>query len=375
MTGSEGLQVLIVAPTGRDAGLIEDALTSSGLQIEAFKDVAHAAGEFHGRDVGALLVAEEALGNAEIALLASALREQPSWSALPVLILTIGGKETIRTRFREQRRLMLGDTILLERPIRAATLVSSVKSALQARTRQYERKLAEDALRQSDKLAAVGRLASSIAHEINNPLEAVTNLLYLLDRTPLNVEQRSYLDTARLELARVSEIAAQTLTFNRQRDIRGDASISALLDSVLILYQGRLAGSGIVIERRYQNTATFTCYPGELRQVFANLIGNAFDATRHGGRIVLRERAAVHPKTGQYGVRIVLADTGHGIPAGVKGHLFEAFRSTKGSNGTGLGLWISKGIVERHSGLIRFRSSTRPGRSGTVFSIFIPVSE
>jgi signal transduction histidine kinase len=287
----------------------------------------------------------------------------------------MGGKETIQSRLREQRRLMLGNTTLLERPIRAATLVSSVKSALQARSRQYERKLAEAALRQSDKLAAVGRLASSIAHEINNPLEAVTNLLYLLNGTPLNQVQRGYLDTARQELARVSEIAAQTLTFNRQRDIRGKASIPALLDSVLVLYQGRLAGSGIVIDRRYQNTAPFNCYPGELRQVFANLIGNAFDATRQGGRIILRERSAVHPKTGQRGVRTILADTGHGIPAEVKGHLFEAFKSTKGSNGSGLGLWISKGIIEKHSGSIQFRSSTRQGRSGTVFSIFIPVSE
>jgi hypothetical protein len=132
MAGSDGLQVLLVAPTGRDAGLIEDALKSSGLQSQALKDVAHAAGIFHGTDVGALLVAEEALGTAEIALLASALRDQPSWSALPVLILTMGGKETIHSRSREQRRLMLGNTTLLERPIRAATLVSSVKSALKA---------------------------------------------------------------------------------------------------------------------------------------------------------------------------------------------------------------------------------------------------
>jgi signal transduction histidine kinase len=375
MAGSDGLQVLLVAPTGRDAGLIEDALKSSGLQSEALKDVAHAAGIFHGTDVGALLVAEEALGTAEIALLASALREQPSWSALPVLILTMGGKETIHSRSREQRRSMLGNTTLLERPIRAATLVSSVKSALQARSRQYERKLAEAALRQSDKLAAVGRLASSIAHEINNPLEAVTNLLYLLDGTPLNEQQRGYLGIARQELARVSEIAAQTLTFNRQRDVRGKASVAELLDSVLVLYQGRLAGSGIVIDRRYQNTAPFACYPGELRQVFANLIGNAFDATRQGGRIVLRERAAVHPRTGQRGVRITLADTGHGISTEVKDHLFEAFKSTKGSNGSGLGLWISKGIIEKHCGSIQARSSTKPGCSGTVFSIFLPVSE
>ncbi len=228
------------------------------------------------------------------------------------------------------------------------------------------------ALRQSEKLAVVGRLASSIAHEINNPLEAVTNLLYILDETPLDEEQRGYLDIARRELARVSEISAQTLTFNRQRDVRGEASIAALLDSVLVLYQGRLAGLKITIERRYQHTPPFACYPGELRQVFANLIGNAFDATRQGGRIILRERAARHPKSRQPGVRVLIADTGQGMCAEVKNHLFEPFKSTKGNNGNGLGLWISKGIIDKHRGSIQVRSSTGPGKSGTVFSIFIP---
>jgi signal transduction histidine kinase len=196
--------------------------------------------------------------------------------------------------------------------------------------------------------------------------------LYLLDGTTLNEAQRGYLDTARQELARVSEIAAQTLTFNRERDIRGQASVSTLLDSVLALYQGRLAGSKIVVERCYQNTSPFTCYPGELRQVFANLISNAFDATRKGGRIILRERAARHSKTGEAGVRITVADTGHGIHAAMKSHLFQAFRSTKGSNGSGLGLWISKEIIDKHGGSIQFRSSTKAGNSGTIFSVFIP---
>ena len=112
--------------------------------------------------------------------------------------------------------------------------------------------------------------------------------------------------------------------------------------------------------------------PGELRQVFANLIGNAFDATRKGGHILLRERAAVHLNTGQIGVRITVADTGSGMSPDVIAHLFEPFHSTKGISGTGLGLWISKGIIEKHHGSIRFRSSTKPGSSGTVFSIFIP---
>jgi signal transduction histidine kinase len=230
----------------------------------------------------------------------------------------------------------------------------------------------DEALRKSDKLAVVGRLAASIAHEINNPLEAVTNALYLLAGTALNAQQRQYLDTAQQELMRVAEIAAQTLTFNRQSNVRGQASVSSLLNSVLALYRPRLTNSKIAIERRYQNTAPIVCFPGELRQAFANLIGNAFDATRKGGRIILCERYAVHPKTGQDGIRITVADTGDGMSAEVKAHLFEAFHSTKGMQGTGLGLWISKGIVDRHSGSIRVRSSTRLGRSGTVFSIFLP---
>jgi signal transduction histidine kinase len=374
MAGSDGLEVLLVTPTGRDAELITDVLRSSGVQSQIFKNIFDAVEVFRARDVGALLIAEEALGNEEISHLSTRLGQQPAWSLLPVLILTEAGVESSQSLLRERRRLALGNTNLLERPVRPTTLVSSVKAALYMRTLQYERRVSEAALRRSESLALVGRMASSIAHEINNPLEAVTNLLYLLDGSPLTPEQRRYLDTARQELMRVSEIAVQTLTFNRQRDIKGRASMSALLDSVLVLYQGRLAASKIVIERRYQNTPPFTCYPGELRQVFANLIGNAFDAMRDGGRITLRERAATQPKNGLPGVRITLSDTGHGMSSEVKANLFQSFKSTKGLGGSGLGLWISKGIIEKHHGSIHFCSSTTPGSSGTTFSIFIPTT-
>ena len=373
MVVTAGLQVLLVTPTGRDAKLIGEALAVADVQSEGMKDVSSAIEVFQTRDVGALLIAEEALERESIALLASALARQPAWSALPVLVLTMGGTATIQSRRHEWQMLSLGTTTLLERPIRAATLVSSVKAALHARRHQYESRLSETALRHSERLAIVGRLASSIAHEINNPLEAVTNLLYLLNGTPLNAEQQDYLDIAQRELARVSEIAVNTLTFNRRRDVKGQASIAALLDSVLLLYHGRLAGSDTMVEHRYRNAAPLTCYPGELRQVFANLIGNAFDAMRGGGRLLVRERPATHPRTGEDGVRITVADTGEGMSEDVKAHLFEAFQSTKGSNGSGLGLWISKGIVDKHSGSIQVRTSQRPGSSGTVFSMFIPL--
>ena len=372
MSVRDGLLVLLVAPTGRDAKLIADALSLSHVQSESMKDVASAIAVFCTKDVGAMSIAEEALEVEAIAHLSSALVQQPPWSDLPVLVLTMGGKETFQSRREAWRRRSLGDITLLERPVRVTTLVSSVTAALHARSRQYERRLSETVLRQSEKLAAVGRLASSIAHEINNPLEGVTNLLYLLEGTSLNEQQREYLPTAQQELARVAEIAAQTLTHNRQRDIKSEATISSLLDSVLVLYQGRLAGSDTKIERRYRNAPPLNCRPGELRQVFANLIGNALDATRKGGLILLRERAMRDLKTGKHGVRITVADTGGGMSPEVIAHLFEPFQSTKGLNGSGLGLWISKGIIEKHHGSIRFRSSTKPGSSGTVFSIFIP---
>ena len=373
MAASDELTVLLVCPLGRDAELIGHVLEESSIQSERHKDFVSAAEAFRSRHVGALLIAEEALGIKAIAFLAAALAEQPAWSDLPVLVLTTRAKPTLNNRQPAREYLPLGKITLLERPMHIATLVSSVNAALRARTRQYERRLAEESLRKSEKLAVVGRLASSIAHEINNPLAAATNLLYLLSRTALDEQQQQYLETAQKELDRAAAIASQTLTFNRQSNTKEQATVPAILDSVLALFEMRLANSQITIERRYQYNAKIFCYPGELRQVFANLIGNALDASRTGGRIILRERAEVHPKTGQHGVRISVADTGHGISAEERPHLFEAFSSTKGPRGTGLGLWVSKGIIEKHGGLIRLRSSTRPGSSGTVFSIFIPL--
>ena len=169
MTASDGLHILLVTPTGRDAELIANALNTSNMQSEALNDVASAVDVFRAKDVGAMLVAEEALEPRAIALLSSALAQQPAWSALPILVLTMGGKETFQSRRQEWQRLSLGDITLLERPIRVATLVSSVKAAREARSRQYERRLSETVLCESEKLAVVGRLASSIAHEINNP--------------------------------------------------------------------------------------------------------------------------------------------------------------------------------------------------------------
>jgi PAS domain S-box-containing protein len=240
-----------------------------------------------------------------------------------------------------------------------------------------ERRRAEEALRRTEKLAAAGRLAASIAHEINNPLEAVTNLLYLIRQSRLDAESAGYADLAAHEVARVSEITQQTLRFYRQSTLPTTSNVPELVDSVLALHQGRMTALQVEVRRRYPQDVQLFCFAGELRQLFANLIGNALDAmTPNGGRLLLRVRYArsvTHP--GHTGVRITVADTGCGMSKDIQRHIFEPFFTTKEATGTGLGLWVSAEIVAKHQGTIRMRS--RPGAedgraAGTVFSVFFP---
>jgi PAS domain S-box-containing protein len=237
-----------------------------------------------------------------------------------------------------------------------------------------ERKRSEDALRRTEKLAATGRLAASIAHEINNPLEAITNLLYLLRRfCDLDETASSYVSIAEREVRRMSEITQQTLRFYRQSTLPGRTTMGDLLDSVLDMYNVRLNTLGIRLERRYDPTVELYCFAGEVRQVIANLVSNAIDATTGGGRLMVRaHRSRDWGNPEREGVRITIADTGIGMTPEVKGRLFEAFFTTKGATGTGLGLWVSHEIIVKHHGIIHMRSQAG---SGTVFQIFIPDNE
>jgi PAS domain S-box-containing protein len=241
-----------------------------------------------------------------------------------------------------------------------------------------KQKKAEAALIQSEKLAAVGRLASSISHEINNPLEAITNLLYLISLSEeLPDELKLYVQMAQSELARVSQIATQTLRFHRQAVAPTRVQPGELVDAVIRLYTGRLANSRIGIETQYRTRTGILCFENDIRQVLNNLIANAIDAMRTGGRLLVRAHdahlgPAAHPRRG---IRVTIADTGHGMSPAVLARVFEAFFTTKDLNGTGLGLWISAGIVERHQGRIRVRSSNLAGRGGTVFMLFLPCDE
>ena len=234
-----------------------------------------------------------------------------------------------------------------------------------------DKKLAEETLLKTEKIAAVGRLASSISHEINNPLEAVTNLLYLAATNNDVKEIHKFLDTAQHELQRVTDIVTQTLRFHRQATKPRMTKLSELVGSVLKLHQPKLTRSNIVVRAVYRSDEPVLCFDGEMRQVFANLIGNAIDAIGDGGRLYIRISRAL-PALGIDGMRVTIADTGQGIPPNARAHLFEPFYTTKGATGSGLGLWVSAEIVNKHHGRIRLHSSQRPGMSGTVFQVSLP---
>ena len=236
----------------------------------------------------------------------------------------------------------------------------------------HERRQAELALLENEKLAAVGRLAASIAHEINNPLESITNLLYLAQHSDDITEIQHYLQTAEQELSRVSVISAQTLRFYKQSTAPRRVTVQELFESVISVLQGRLFKHGVQLEERWRAAQPVRCLDGEIRQVLANLITNAIDALpAHGGRLYLRSHEG-RDRDGRDGVYIVVADTGSGMPPLVQKRLFDAFFTTKGQEGNGLGLWVSKEIVDRHEAVLRLRSSQKPGASGTVFRLFLP---
>ena len=236
-----------------------------------------------------------------------------------------------------------------------------------------QQKKAEHALIESEKLAAVGRLAASIAHEINNPLEAVTNLLYLARSTENTSDIREYLRIADAELRRTSSIASQTLRFHKQLTRPVEVTCDELIGSVLLIHQSRIQNYQVVVEKRQRAQRPVLCFDGEVRQVLSNLVGNAVDALAgSNGKLLIRSREGHDWETRRQGILITVADTGHGMSESAKDKLFEAFFSTKGIAGTGLGLWISKEIVDRHRGKLRVRSSQSQGKSGTVFSMFLP---
>jgi PAS domain S-box-containing protein len=251
-------------------------------------------------------------------------------------------------------------------------LNNKILGSVAVNTDVTQARLQDEALRRTEKLAAVGQLASSIAHEINNPLESITNLLYLVRHSDSMEDVQAYAKIAQDELARVTEITLQTLRFHRQQSKPAMVDLAELMRTVMALYTGRLLVRSISVELKVVESPRVLCLEGEIRQVVNNLVRNALDAMGAGGRLMIRVHPECDRRSGRMGVRLTVADTGEGISPIIQSRLFEPFQTTKELTGTGLGLWVSKGIVEKHGGCIRTRTRRRVGH-GTVFAVWLPV--
>lgn len=232
-----------------------------------------------------------------------------------------------------------------------------------------ERVRAEEALKISERLAATGRLAHTIAHEINNPLEALTNLIYLAEKATVRDDVREYLNMATAELLRVARITKQVLAFNRETSKQIVINLADLISTALDLHAVPISKKSIDVIYDPNSTLPVKGYPGELRQVLVNLIGNAIEAIGVTGKITIRVKSvtASHGKSAQ----ITIHDTGPGIPGAIRQRVFEPFFTTKELKGSGLGLWLARGMIVKHHGSLTFKSRTGEFH-GTTFRIVLP---
>jgi PAS domain S-box-containing protein len=236
-----------------------------------------------------------------------------------------------------------------------------------------ERRLAHEALVQNEKLASVGRLAATVAHEINNPLESITNLIYLVkSERGLPENAVNYLRMADEELGRVATLTKQTLGFYRESTGWSSFRIAGMLEQLLQVFSSKMTNKCIKVRLAVESNVEIAAVPGEMRQLFANLLNNSIDAVGEGGEIHIKVSAARLGSDRAPAIRVSAADSGPGVDPSLQKKIFEPFFTTKKAVGTGLGLWICKTIVEKHHGILQLRSSTRPGRSGTVLSVLLP---
>lgn len=234
-----------------------------------------------------------------------------------------------------------------------------------------DRKRMEKILIQSEKLAATGRMAAAIAHEVNNPLEALMNLIYLARlNCAENSKAHSHLLTAEGELERVSHIARQTLGYYRDTGSPTDVYLHDLIKNILIVYQSKLLATGITVESSFNDLRKISVSKGEMLQVFSNVIANAIDAMKEGGKLSIALRKTMMADGD--GIQTIIRDDGIGISPENLERIFEPFFTTKGNLGTGIGLWVTKQLIESRGGRISVISSTVPGRSGTSVTIYIP---
>lgn len=280
-------------------------------------------------------------------------------------VLQTGSPVELECRFRRT-----SDSLFRWHLVRIAPLPSSASNAawVGTCTDLQAQKDREELLRISEKMVVIGRMAGVIAHEINNPLESLTNILFLLRDSDTRVEPgRSLVEEADQQLYRISSITKQTLSFYRDKAALGDIDCERLVQETLLMFRAKLKQQRISVQVQVEGAIQFQARTGEIRQVLVNLLSNAIDAMRKGGQLVIR----AHVPDWKRDRRLVLEieDTGSGIPPELTGRLFEPFVSTKGTLGTGLGLWVSRNIVERHGGTIAL--GTASGR--TTATIILPL--
>jgi len=223
----------------------------------------------------------------------------------------------------------------------------------------------------SEKLASVGRMAAVLAHEINNPLEAVGNVLFLAQSTEgLPDPARNYLETADAELRRIAHITRQTLGFYREATAPTTFHVAFLLDSVFDLLKAKIASRQAIVERECDVTLQVTAFQGELRQVLSNFLLNSLDALDDNGKVTVRASISTDDLSEARQIRISVADNGQGISEEALPHIVEPFFTTKGSIGNGLGLWVSKQIIEKHGGEVTVDSCTYGPQRGQLWPLF-----
>ena len=367
---------LVVAPVGRDGKLIASFLNACGYGVELHRSIAKI-DLADVPDICGLILTDEALTNDGFGALRGMIESQPEWSDLPVILLTSGPGEPRQANIASRVRLEFRSVFLLDRPVRKEMLLSAVQVAYNSRQRQLEVRDAaarqfrsEETLRNTEKLATAGKLAATLAHEINNPLEALQNLLFLVENSSSLEEAIPFARMATQEVRRIQEITDLTLRLHRAPSVPSLNDLSEIARSALMLFRARLRSRRIK-ECVDMKPVTAWCSAGEVRQAVVNLIGNSVDAMPDGGELHLKVSKASKDSTCY--ARLTIADTGSGIPMEIRPNLFRQFFTTKGSRGTGLGLWLTRDIVRRNGGSLRFRSRTS-APTGTVFAMYLPLS-
>jgi PAS domain S-box-containing protein len=290
--------------------------------------------------------------------------------------------EAVLVSIRDGRSVEHLETIRIRKdgaPVEVSLAISPVRDAAGAITGASiiardvtERNRAADALRKTEKMAATGRLAGTIAHEINNPLDALTHLLYLLDKNAsLDDQARQYARVAMDEVNRIGHIARHALGFYREASEPVQVNVSEVIEEVVELYRAGAQNKNVQLETQPETSTTIAAFPREMRQVFSNLIVNAVDAVQRGGRVTIRVKHGRDWRSHALGIRVLVSDDGPGIPAELRARIFEPFFTTKGERGTGVGLWVSEGVLQKQGGSIRLKSSTGADH-GTTFAVFLP---